>query len=162
MKRRKAESVHADSVTAAIAAAQAAAAGDIPPPSFMALRDGDVPFWNAVTRARARDEWTEADLIAAVELAQTMADTAAERALLSTEGSVLTNERGTPVANPRFSVLQSLAQRQMALRRALQLQPTVNGKTARDMARKRETERRAREVQAGIEAEEAHMASLLA
>lgn len=114
-----------------------------------------------MTRARARDEWTEADLIAAVELAQTMADTAVERGLLSTEGSVLTNERGTPVANPRFSVLQSLAQRQMALRRALQLQPTVNGKTARDMARKRETERKAREVHAQL-SEEALDDSLLA
>jgi hypothetical protein len=144
MTNRKPHSTLCNSVAAAVSAAQAVAAGDIPVPDCVTLRAVDLPFWQRVTRARAREEWTDADLIVAVELAQTMADIKIERGLLAVEGSVLTNERGTPVANPRFTVLQSLTQRQMALFRGLQMQPTVNGKRAREMAGKRETERKAR------------------
>lgn len=42
------------------------------------------------------------------------------------------------------------------------MQPTVNGKTARDMARKREDERKAREARGQVAAEQAQDDGLLA
>ena len=67
-KRRR-----SDSASAAVAAAQAAALGPLSPPQHIALRDDAKPYWIAIMQARARDTWTEIDLISAVALAHAQA-----------------------------------------------------------------------------------------
>ena len=54
-----------DSAASAVKAMLNAAKDDLRPPAHVRLRDGDEPFWVGVVRARARDEWTEADLMVA-------------------------------------------------------------------------------------------------
>ena len=91
------------------------------PPAHTRLREQDRPFWDAVVRARARDDWTGADLVVAVQLARTMRDIEVESQRLEEEGSVIENQKGTPVMNPRHAVLEQMARREMALMRALRM-----------------------------------------
>src|SRR5688572_26106481 len=110
MKRKR-----GDSAEQAIQAHINAAKGPLQCPAHVTLRSGDEPFWEAVIRARARDEWTDCDLVVAAQLARCQSDIERESRALDEEGSTLKNDRGTMVANPRFTVLQQLAQREMAL-----------------------------------------------
>ena len=134
-----------DSAKSAIDAAIAAASPMPEKPSHVKLRDCDQPFWLDIIRARAREEWTEADLIVAAQLARTMSDIETESAKLDLEGSVIENGRGTPVMNPRHSVMEQLARREMALMRSLQMTGTARG-DKRELANKRDLERGARKA----------------
>jgi hypothetical protein len=104
-------------------------------------------------RARARDEWLEVDLVVAAQLAQCQADIAEEDAALRSEGRVIKNERGTPVMNPRTTVLEQLARREMALMRTLRMGGRIAG-DARDEAGKRKIEHQSRRLRGELEEED--------
>jgi hypothetical protein len=140
MKRNR-----ADSAESAVKAMVNAAKGDLQPPAHVKLRSGDEPFWAAVVRARARDEWSEADLVVAAQLARCLHDIETEQEQLDVEGTVTKNDRGTLVANPRVSVLEQFARREMALMRTLRMGGRIAG-DARDETGKRKIERQARKV----------------
>ena len=110
-----------DSVSSAVRAAVGAAKGPPHPLACTVLRPGDQPFWDAIVRARAYDDWADADLVVAAQLARCQRDIEFEQVSLDAEGSVIKNDRGTLVANPRVSVLEQLARREMALMRTLRM-----------------------------------------
>lgn len=89
------------------------------PPSHITLREMDLPFWNAIIGARA--VWTDIDLAHAANLARCQADIEENQKLLDSEGNVLKNARGTPVMNPRFTILEQLSRRSVALSAKLQV-----------------------------------------
>ena len=134
-----------------------AALGVIPPPAHVTLRDGDRVFWDAVVCARARDEWTDADLVVAAQLARCLADIEREQLLLDGEGTLSVNDRGTQIVNPRVSVLEQFARREMALMRTLRMGGRTAG-AARDLQATRKVERQA----AGIRRELSEEDELLA
>lgn len=103
-----------DSITAAVAAAQAVALGPLDPPAHVALRTGDRPFWNAIVTARARDTWTAIDLTTAANLARTQADIERLQADLDTSGYVIEGK-----AHPAAALVETLTRRCVALSRAL-------------------------------------------
>jgi len=148
MKRNR-----ADSADSAVKAMLNAAKGDLQPPEHVKLREGDGPFWAAVVRARARDEWTETDLVVAAQLARCLHDIETEQVQLDVEGTVVKNDRGTLVANPRVSVLEQFARREMALMRTLRMGGRVAG-DARDESGKRKVERQSRKVREELEDDE--------
>ena len=78
-----------DSISAAVRASQASALGPLAPPEHISLREGDLPFWNAIVTARTRDTWTDIDLTAAATLARTQADIEKLQARLDTVGYIL-------------------------------------------------------------------------
>ena len=123
------------------------------PPEHVSLRDGDRPFWDGILRARARDEWTESDLVVAAQLARCQADIEREQMLLDAEGSVVENARGTNVMNARVTILEQLARREMALLRTLSMGGRVSG-DARDEAGRRRIQRQAEQVRAELEDDE--------
>lgn len=131
-----------DSVEAAIKAMADASKAPLEPPPQVKLRDCDLPYWEGIVRARARDEWLENDLVIAAQLARVQADIERESALLDQEGAIAMTERGTPVANPRVMVLERFAQRQLAFRRDLRMGGRVLGDPAKD-ARRRQIQRQA-------------------
>lgn len=131
-----------DSAKAAIKAAFAAASPLPEIPGHVRLRPKDEPFWLDILRARAREEWVECDLIVAAQLARCMADIETESEELELEGSVLTNNRGTKTMNPRHSVLEQLARREMALMRSLQMVGSSKG-DKRDVENARKMQREA-------------------
>ena len=138
-----------DSVAAMLGAMESAALPELKAPRQCKLRPGDRPFWLAIVRARARDEWTDVQLIVAAQLARCQADIEREQQTLDAESSVIENARGTPVMNPRVTVLEQLARREMALMRSLQL-----AGSGRDAVKARSLEAQARQVRAEIADEE--------
>src|SRR3546814_13580601 len=66
-------------------------------------------FWHSVIAEFARSEWTDHQLEMAAMLARAMADLEREQYELRAEGSVMTSESGTPVDNPRKTVVQMTA-----------------------------------------------------
>ena len=149
MTRRK----RSDSIDAMLGAMENAGLPPLDPPKHCRLRDEDRPFWDGIIRARARQDWTECDLVVAAQLARTQADVESEQTLLHAEGTTITNARGTQVMNPRVTVMQQLAGREMALMRALRLAGAPAG-TPRDEANARKLERQARQVQEEISSDE--------
>ena len=137
--------VRATSAEAAVKAMLDVAKGPPAVPRHVSLRRKDRPFWDGVIRARARDEWTDSDLVVAAQLARCQADIEAESCLLDAEGSVLLNARGTQVVNPRVTVLEQLARREMALMRTLRLGGRVAG-DSRDEATRRRLQRQAEDL----------------
>ena len=73
----------ADSASSAVKAMLNAAKDTIQVPAHVKLRDGDMVFWEGVVRARARDEWTETDLVVAGQLARCLHDIEDEQAPLT-------------------------------------------------------------------------------
>lgn len=127
-----------------------ASKGDIQPPAHVKLREGDQVFWLGVVRARARDEWTETDLVVAGQLARCLHDIEREQLFLDADGTVVTNDKGTMVVNPRVSVLEQFARREMALMRTLRMGGRIAG-DARDESGRRKIERQSSKIKAELE-----------
>jgi hypothetical protein len=116
----------------------ASAAKQIEAPSNVPLDKGDLPFFASVLAEFARSEWTAHQLELAAMLARTMADLEREQMALRIEGSVLLTEKGTPVVNPRKTVVQMHAGSILSFRRSLSLHARAQGGEARDVAKRRD------------------------
>lgn len=149
MKRER-----SDSAFAAVKAMVNASLPDIEPPGHAKLRDKDLPFWGDIINSRARDEWSRTDLVIAAQLSRCQSDIETEAAALDIEGSVIENQRGTPIMNPRHSVLEQLARRELALMRSLGLAGhTVKG-NQRDLQDARKMQRQASKLKDELEDED--------
>lgn len=142
------------SISAAIDAAVAATKPLPEWPAHLRKPKGVEPFWSAIMLSRARDEWTENDLVIAAQLARAQLDIETTTEALEVEGHTIVNFRGTPVMNPRQSVLEQLARRQLALMRSLQMSGASTGKDPGTLKRKRDLERGARKVADELEEDE--------
>lgn len=143
----------ADTAAGAVQAMLNAAAPALMPPDHCRMRDEDMPFWRAIVDARARDEWTPANLVIAAQLARCQFDIEDQQVLLYQEGHVIANERGTQIANPRHSVLEKLCSRELSLMRSLAMVGTDAGRP-RDLVGKRNLERQSRGVRGEVEQED--------
>ncbi|AHG39712.1 TerS protein [Pseudomonas syringae CC1557] len=135
-----------DSGTSAVAAMQAAAAGALKPPRFVNIRPADKPFWSSIVRARTRDSWTDSDLVLAGNLARCLSDIERLQKEIDIEGDVLKNDRGTPVINPKHSLLETLSRRAVALSRTLQVHAQATQGDSRDQGKKATKQRAAEKV----------------
>lgn len=133
MAKRKAR---IDSATEAVRV-MAKAASEIASPENVPLAEGDVPFFYNVIAEYARSEWTAHQLEIAAMLARTMADLVREQNLLREEGGVSYSEKGTPVANPRKSIVQMHASSILSFRRSLALHARAQAGEARDVGKRR-------------------------
>lgn len=127
-----------------------AAAGPIEPPAHLRLRDADRPFWLAIVGARARDKWDDVDLAHAANLARTQATIEELQQVLEAEGHVITNNKGTPIANPVHSVLETLSRRAVALSRMLHVHPEAKAGESREQGKKLKKQREAAGSLAGM------------
>lgn len=139
-----------DSAASAVKAMVSAAMPELQIPAHVTLSESALKFWGGITRARAREEWREVDLVVAAQLAECQAMIEAESTLLRDEGCIQKNDRGTPVENPRNRVIQTLATREMALMRTLLMGGKPSG-DARSFAGARRVEAEARSVRAELE-----------
>lgn len=130
-----------DSVTAALAATQAAGSETIRPPGHVTLRDGDWPYWESIVRARAKDSWNNSDLENAASLARCKADVERIQLEIESEGDVIENARGTPIINPKHSLIETLTRRAMALSRMLHVHAEATVGESRDSGKKAKLQR---------------------
>lgn len=107
------------------------------PPENVPLDAEDMPFFYNVIGEYARSEWSAHQLEIAAMLARTMADLTREQKLLRDEGGVAYSEKGTPVANPRKSIVQMHAGSILSFRRSLSLHARAQAGEARDVVKRR-------------------------
>lgn len=136
MAAKKPRRARVDSVSEQVRI-MASAGAQIHPPSTVPLEDGDLPFFANVIDEFARSEWTAHQLELAALLARTIADLNSEQLALRAEGTVLTTDKGTPVVNPRKTVIQMHASTILSYRRSLGLHARAQGGDARDIAKRR-------------------------
>jgi hypothetical protein len=133
MKQRR-QPVHS---SVAAVKVMAGAARELTPPAHVRMSDEDWPYWHSVIAEFARSEWTDHQLEVAAFLARSMADLEREQWLLREEGPSLSSERGTPVVNPRKTVVQMHASSILSLRRSLSLHARAQNGEARDVGKRR-------------------------
>lgn len=138
--------IQAHSAEAAVRAMVNVAAGPLQPPAYVKLRPTDLVFWEAIVRGRARDEWGDAELVVAAQLARCQNEIELETMKLRRETTIVKNARGTKHMNPRLAILEQLARRQMAMMRSLRMTGYVAG-DVRNAQGMRELERRAEQSQ---------------
>lgn len=126
-----------DSATAAVSVMMDSAKA-ILPPECEPLQVDDLPYWEALVRARAKAEWTDENRIVAAKLARAMADEKRIVLELRKEGDLMENGRGTMVINPKHALVEQLARRVMAWRKALALDARGADGRVSDIAKRRD------------------------
>ena len=117
-----------------------ALSGPVQPPAHVALRETDWPFWHSIVSARAKDSWNNADLEMAGNLARTKADIDRLGKEIDEEGDTIENQRGTPVMNPKHTLLETLSRRAVALSRMLHVHAEATQGRARDTGKRGKAE----------------------
>jgi hypothetical protein len=135
-----------DSAAAAVAAAQAAAEGPLRPPAQVVLRDVDMPYWDAIILARARDTWTVVDLVKAANLARCQSEIERVTELLQDAPDTVLNGAGTPIVNPLHTLVETLTRREIALSRAIHVHAEATVGKSEDAGKKLATEKKARQA----------------
>ena len=123
-----------DSVTGAVNS-MSGAAQKIEPPEWVNVPEAAMKFWYSITRARSADRWNDVDLENAAELARTKASIERLNIEIAEEGDIITNDRGTPIVNPKHSLLETLTRRMVALSRMLQIHAEATQGKARDQVK---------------------------
>lgn len=120
------------------------------PPAHVNLRDSDWPFWYAITSARAANGWNDSDLAKAANLARCQSDIERLSIELGEEGDIIENDRGTPIVNPKHSLLETLSRREVALSRVLHVHTEATVGRSRDSGNKSKAQKEAREAAAAV------------
>ena len=125
-----------NSVTGAVDAFQGAMES-VPLPIGIELRsDAEVVIWDQFTRARAREDWRDMDLILLAKIVRMEADIRHHQEMLDQMGVLIKNKRETPIPNPLLNVIDTLERRQLAVIRSMSLNQqaadprTINAKGA--------------------------------
>lgn len=143
MKQDSKRSIRSDSTKGKAAAVKSAVEPVLSPPSHIKLRDADLPFWESIIRARARDTWTDVDLAKAANLARCQADIERIQSEIDAETDIVINSRGTQIVNPKHSLLETLTRRELALSRAVHVHAEATTGKSEDAAKKLQVEREA-------------------
>ena len=75
--------------------------------------EAELVIWHQFTRARARSDWRDMDLILLVKIVKMEADIRAAQIELDAMGMMIENKRGTPIPNSLLSVIDVLKRRQL-------------------------------------------------
>jgi len=118
---------------------------DASPPDHIHLREGDMPFWRSIVRARAADTWTDSDLEQAGNLARCKADIERLQTEIDAEGDTVVNAKGTQIVNPKHSLLETLSRRAVALSRMLHVHAEATQGRARDTGQRTKAQNKARQ-----------------
>ena len=115
-----------NSATSAVAGFVGAINDRIPLPAGVELRsEAEVIIWHRFTRARARSDWRDMDLILLAKIVKMEADIRAAQIELDAMGTMVENKHGTPIPNPPLSVMDTLEWRQLAVIRSMSLNQTA-------------------------------------
>ena len=90
-------------------AAQEAAATNISPKK--PLDAIGLGYFEDMTSVRAPNDWSRADVVALTRIADWLSRADSLQKQLDAEGEVVINERGTPIVNPKFSLVDQLERR---------------------------------------------------
>ena len=110
-----------NSVTAALVGFQGAIQS-VPLPQGVELRsEEEHVIWEQFTRARAREDWRDIDLVNLADVVRMQADIRKHQKALDQSGVIIENKRGTPIVNPLLGVIDMLQRQKMAVIRSMSL-----------------------------------------
>jgi len=110
-----------NSVTAALGGFKGAIES-VPLPQGVELRsDDELIIWGQFTRARAREDWRDMDLILLAKVVRMEADIRQHQAAVEEQGVIIENQRGTPIPNPLLAIIDTVERRQLAFIRSMSL-----------------------------------------
>lgn len=118
---------------------QAVALGPLKPPAHVALRPGDLPYWDAIVTSRARDTWTAVDLCTAGNMARSQADIERLQKVVDANGYVMADGK----VNPAAVLVETLTKRTIALARALHVHAVATTGRSQDASKALANERNA-------------------
>lgn len=153
MTDKKPRKQRSDSAAAAIRAAQNAVAPPLQPPSFKQLSEAELVLFADIVLARARDDWKEADLYFAADLARCLFDLDKEQQALRGEDSVIKLNSGARLENPRIKIISRYRSEAAALARTLQIGGRGIG-DPRTLEKARSLEQKARDTANQVAAED--------
>jgi len=138
--------------TSAALAGFAGAMEPVPLPDGVTLRDDDERvIWGQFSRARAREDWRDMDLILLTKIVKMESDIRKHQTALDETGVLLENKRGTMVANPLLTVIDMLERRQMAVIRSMSLNQQASDPRTINASAKNETKARNIVKSVGVE-----------
>ena len=115
-----------NSATSAVAGFVGAINDRIPLPAGVELRsEAELIIWHQFSRARARSDWRDMDLISLAKIVCMEANIRTAQKELDDAGMMVENKRGTPVPNPLLSAIDTLERRKHAVSRSMSLSQTV-------------------------------------
>ena len=133
-----------NSATSAVAGFAGVIDDVILPPAGVELRNqNEHLIWSQFTRARAKSDWRDMDLIVLAKIVRMEADIRTAQAELDVVGMMVENKRGTQIPNPMISVIDTLERRQLAVIRSMSLNQTASDPRTLNGTAKVETEARA-------------------
>ena len=110
-----------NSVTAALGGFKGAIES-VPLPQGVELRsDDEMVIWGQFTRARAREDWRDMDLLLLAKVVRMEADIRQHQAAVEEQGVIIENQRGTPIPNPLLAIIDTVERRQLAVIRSMSL-----------------------------------------
>jgi hypothetical protein len=110
-----------NSVTAALGSFKGAIAA-VPVPEGVELRtDDERIIWDQFTRARAREDWRDMDLILLAKIVRMEADIRRYQDQVEKQGDIVENRRGTQIPNPFLSIINTVENRQLRVIRSMSL-----------------------------------------
>ena len=115
-----------NSVTAAVQGFAGAIKGVDVPQGVELRSDEERVIWGQFTRARAREDWRDMDLLLLVKVVQMEADMRKYREQIDAEGITLVNQRGTRVANPLMSIIETTQRLQLRIISSMSLNQTAS------------------------------------
>lgn len=118
----------------------------IEPPAHISLRDEDWAFWYGIVSVRAANSWNDSDLAKAANLARCQADIERLIAEVQQEGDVITNDRGTPIVNPKHNLIETLSRREVALSRSLHVHAEATVGRSRDSGNRSKAQQKMRDA----------------
>ena len=131
-----------NSVTAALGGFKGAIES-VPLPQGVELRsDEELVIWGQFTRARAREDWRDMDLLLLAKVVRMEADIRSYQSEVEKQGVIVENQRGTQIPNPLLAIIDTVERRQLAVIRSMSLNQqasdprTLNG-SARNISNAR-------------------------
>ena len=110
-----------NSVTAALGGFKGAMES-VPLPQGVELRsDEEMVIWDQFTRARAREDWRDMDLLLLAKVVRMEADIRKHQADVDAQGWIVENQRGTQIPNPLVAIIDTIERRQLAVVRSMSL-----------------------------------------
>ena len=141
-----------NSATSAVVGFVGAINDRIPLPAGVELRsEAELIIWHQFTRARARSDWHDMDLILLAKIVKMEADIRAAQIELYAMDMMIENKRGTPISNSLLPVIDVLKRRQLAVIRSMSLHQTTSDPRTINGSAKEEGDARAALRDVGVE-----------
>ena len=100
---------------------------NVPLPQGVTPRsEAEHTIWRQFTRARAKEDWRDMELILLAKIIKREADIRKAQIELAAVGMMAKNDRATQILNPLTSVIDTLERRQLAIIQSMSLNQTAH------------------------------------